>query len=49
MAVGHVSKSSRPYQYFLVLCIVYVLGTSGYLSQSVLDGRSRQEKAKECF
>ena len=49
MAVGHVSKSSRPYQYFLALCIVHVLGTSGYLSQRVLDGRSRQEKAKECF
>ena len=49
MAVGHVSKSSRPCQYFLALCIVYVLGTSGYLSISVLDDRNRQETAKECF
>ena len=49
MAVGHVSKSSRPCQYILALCIVYVLGTFGYLSQSVLDARNRQEMAKECF
>ena len=49
MVVGHISKSSRPCQYFLALCIVCALGTYGYLSKYVLDDRNRQATAKVCF